>query len=61
MDDKDRRPATDPPAGGSKIVWIIGAILLLLVLFLGIRGCDYASRETNYQESANGTVDAPDT
>lgn len=53
--------AHDRPAGGSKWVWILGAILLLLVLYLGLRGCDYAAREPNYENSANGTVDSPDT
>lgn len=55
-----RRAATDPPARGSKWVWILGAALLLLVLYLGVRGCDYAGREPDY-ENASGTVESPDT
>ena len=57
----DRRAATDPPARGSWWVWAIGIVLLLLVAYLGIRGCDYASRDPNYEAGANGTVDSPDT
>jgi hypothetical protein len=56
-----REAAHDPPARGSKWVWILGALLLLLVLYLGLRGCDYAGREPDYENSANGTVDSPDT
>jgi hypothetical protein len=56
----DRRAATDPPARGSKWVWILGAVLLLIVLYLGLRGLDYAGREPDYENSANGTVNAPD-
>jgi hypothetical protein len=57
----DRRAATDPPARRSWWVWAIGIVLLLIVVYLGIRGCDYAGRDPNYESSANGTVDSPDT
>jgi hypothetical protein len=56
-----RSAATEPGVGRSWWVWAIGLVLLLLVAYLGIRGCDYASREPNYEAGANGTVDAPGT
>lgn len=54
-----RKPAaTDRPATGSKWVWIVGAILLVMVLILGIRGCGYAVSDPNYEEPGT-VVDAP--
>jgi outer membrane protein OmpA-like peptidoglycan-associated protein len=48
--------ATDRPAGASKFVWIIGAILLLGILFLGFRAFNYAGREANYEDNAAGEL-----
>ena len=50
--------ATDRPAAASKWVWVIGAILLVLILILGVRGCGYALSDPEYEE-AGTTVDAP--
>jgi len=43
--------------GKSWIVWAIGGLLLLMILFLGIKGCNYAASDTNREQPA---VDAPD-
>ena len=53
----------DEASGARKFKWVPWAILALLVLmgvYYLVRGLDYASRETNYQESANGVMNAPD-
>ena len=52
-----RREAAHSGTGKSWIVWAIGAVLLLFILFLGIKGCDYAATDTNTEQPA---VDAPD-
>lgn len=44
--DDVREPAHDG-TGKSRVMWAIGAILLLMVLFLGIRGCGYAMEDSN--------------
>lgn len=41
------------------VPWAVGIVLLLAVLFLGIKGCNYAASEPDYQNSVNGSVDAP--
>lgn len=43
--------------GGSWIVWALGALLLLIVVILGIRGFGYAASDTSREQPA---VDAPD-
>ena len=48
--------ATDLPARRSLWVWIIGAALLLMVLFLLVRGCAYAGRDANYEDNAKGEL-----
>ena len=51
----------EPPHGGmgrSWIVWLIGAVLLLIVIVLGIRGCGYAGSDTP-AEREGSAVDAP--
>jgi hypothetical protein len=40
----------------SWIVWAIGGLLLLFVLFLGIKGCGYAASDSNMEQP---NVDAP--
>lgn len=42
--------------GKSWIVWLLGAILLLLIIVLGVRGCGYAAQEPNYQDNAKGQI-----
>jgi outer membrane protein OmpA-like peptidoglycan-associated protein len=42
--------------GRSWMVWLLGAILLLAVIFLGIRGCDYSARDANYEDNAKGEL-----
>jgi hypothetical protein len=49
--------ASHRASGKSWIVWAIGALLLLFILFLGIKGCNYAASDTNTEQPA---VDAPD-
>ena len=51
--------ATDRPARGSKWVWIVGAIMLLIIIILGIRGFGYAGTEPDY-ENGVAAADAPD-
>jgi hypothetical protein len=41
----------------SWIVWLIGAILLLIIIVLGIRGFGYAADDSDMEQPA---VDAPD-
>ncbi len=48
--------ATDLPVRRSLWVWIIGAALLLMVLFLLVRGCAYAGRDPNYEDNAKGEL-----
>ena len=52
-----RHQAAHSGMGKSWIVWAIGGLLLLFILFLGIRGCDYAASDTDREQPA---VDAPD-
>lgn len=47
-DQRDRRPATDRPAKGSKWVWIVGAIFLVIVIVLLIRGFVYGASESEH-------------
>ena len=51
--------ATDRPARGSKWVWIVGAIMLLIIIILGIRAFGYAGTEPDY-ENGVAAADAPD-
>jgi hypothetical protein len=51
------RGAAHSGLGKSWIVWAIGAILLLLIIVLGIRGFGYAASDSNMEQPA---VDAPD-
>jgi len=46
--------------GKSWIVWLIGAILLLGVIVLGVRGCGYASQDANYEDNAKGELSEAD-
>ena len=46
--------------GKSWIVWLIGAILLLLIIILGIRGFGYAADEPNYTDDAKGEISDAD-
>lgn len=58
-----RAHVPDEAAGPRKLKWLPWAVLAILVLagiYYLIRGLDYASRETNYQESANGVMNSPD-
>lgn len=50
------REAAHRGMGKSWIVWLIGAILLLLIIVLGIRGCGYAAEEPNYEDNAKGEI-----
>ena len=52
--------ATDRPARGSKWVWIIGAIMLLIIIVLGIRAFGYAAAEPDY-ENGVAAAESPDT
>ena len=52
-----RHEAAHSGMGKSWFVWIIGALLLLFILFLGIKGCSYAASDSNMEQPA---VDAPD-
>ena len=40
--------------------WLVLAALVLLGLYVLVRGLDYSSREPNYEQNAAGTVNAPD-
>ena len=46
--------------GKSWIVWLIGAILLLLIIVLGVRACGYAAEEPNYEDNAKGEISDTD-
>ena len=48
--------AYDPPARGSKSVWIAGAILLAIVLYVGLRGFGYGAADPHYTDDAKGTL-----
>ena len=52
----DRHPA-GREGGKSWIVWAIGAILLLIIVLLGIRGFGYAASDTDREQPA---IEAPD-
>ncbi len=46
--------------GKSWIVWLIGAILLLMIILLGIRGLGYAADEPDYRDNAKGELSEAD-
>ena len=46
--------------GKSWIVWLIGAILLLLIVVLGVRACGYAAEEPDYEDNAKGEISETD-
>lgn len=46
--------------GKSWIVWLIGGLLLLGIIFLGIRGCGYAADDANYEDNAKGELTEAD-
>lgn len=54
------REAAHRGGGKSWIIWLIGAILLLLIIVLGIRGFGYAADEPNYEDNAKGELSEAD-
>lgn len=46
--------------GKSKWVWILGAILLVAIIVLGVRGCLYAVDDPNYTDDAKGELTEAD-
>lgn len=44
--------------GGSKLPWIIGAVLLLAILIIGMRGCNYAATDASTENAAVEPSDA---
>lgn len=48
--------AYDRPARGSKWLWIVGAVLLLIVLYIGLRGFGYSAADPDYTDDAKGTL-----
>lgn len=48
------REAAHTGVGRSWLVWLIGAVLLLLVLVAGLRGCGYAVSDTSREQPAVG-------
>lgn len=56
----DRRDDVHRGAGKSWIVWLIGAILLLMIIVLGIRGLGYAADEPDYRDDAKGELSEDD-
>ena len=44
------RAATDAPARGSKWVWILGGVFLLVAVLLLLRGLVYAGSEPDYDK-----------
>lgn len=51
------RPDAHKSMGKSWIVWLIGALLLLLIIVLGVRGFSYAADDSDMEQPA---VNAPD-
>jgi len=52
----------DPHRGVGKswIIWLIGAILLLMIIVLGVRGFGYATGEPDYTDDAKGEISDAD-
>ncbi|WP_324750488.1 DUF2171 domain-containing protein [Sphingomonas sp. LY54] len=48
--------AFDRPARGSKWLWIAGAILLAILLYVGLRGFGYSAADPDYTDDAKGTL-----
>lgn len=46
--------------GRSWIVWLIGAILLLVIIVIGIRGCAYGVDDPDYRDNAKGELSEAD-
>lgn len=57
-------PAAREPAhsgvGKSWFLWLLGALLLAAIIFLGIRGCGYAATDPNYEDNAKGEISEAD-
>jgi hypothetical protein len=56
----DRPSEAHRDRGKSWIVWLIGAILLLLIIVLGIRGLGYAADDPDYRDDAKGELSDAD-
>lgn len=46
--------------GRSWIVWLIGAILLLVIIVIGVRACVYGATDPNYESGAKGELSEAD-
>ena len=51
-----RREDAYTGVGKSRIVWIIGAVMLAIVIILLARGCGYAVQDPNYEDDAQGEI-----
>lgn len=60
--DQRHRPLPDDYHGMGKswIVWLLGAILLIAIIVLGVRGCFYAADDPNYEDNAKGELTEAD-
>lgn len=57
-DDKsdDRKSAMTGPARGSRWIWILGSIFLVLIVAILIRGLFYAGANADYERDAKGAI-----
>ena len=55
-----RHEAAHSGVGKSWIVWIIGAILLLVVIVIGVRACGYGVTDPEYEDNATGELSEAD-
>ncbi len=56
----NREAATDGPARGSKWIWIIGAVFLVIIGIILVRGIFYAAAGPSSEQSVNPAITETD-
>lgn len=56
----NREAATDAPARGSKWIWIIGAVFLVIIGIILVRGIFYAAGGPSSEQSVNPAITETD-
>ncbi len=56
----NREAATDTPARGSKWIWIIGAVFLVIIAIILVRGIFYAAAGPSSEQSVKPAISETD-